>query len=148
MTLTRIQVEKELISRASKRMIFVGMDGTTVDGHNANLNNPIATALQLMGITPTNITAIVDADLATVDNSLKLFDLAEYRLLLNIQGNFDRVDTKVGERSQSFSQFETALDKAIARKEKQLMTDYGIGLGTLTVGSISLNFQQKGESTS
>ncbi|MDD2921788.1 MAG: hypothetical protein PHQ36_05825 [Anaerolineales bacterium] len=143
MALTRTQIEKLLVKRASKRMAFVGMDGITDDGTNADLNEPISTALQRMGIAPADITEIKDADLTRVENPLELIDLAELRLLENILGNMDMVDITVGDRSERLSQFTADLGKAIERKQMQVEKEYGYGLGALTAGVISLNFQQK-----
>jgi hypothetical protein len=144
MALTRAALEKTLLSRARRRMEFVGMSAT-FNGDNDDLNDPIATALQRMGIAPADITNIQDGDLATVENILQLIDLAELRLLENIQGNMDAVDIKVGERSENFSQFATSLQKAIDSKSQKIEKEYGMGLGTLSAGVIDMDFQEKGD---
>jgi hypothetical protein len=66
---------------------------------------------------------------------------------MDIQGNFDLVDLRVGDRDEKYSQFVTSLDKAIDRLTKKVATEYGNGLGTLSAGVISLDFQQKGTDT-
>jgi|DewCreStandDraft_4_1066084.scaffolds.fasta_scaffold78472_2 hypothetical protein len=144
MTVTRVAIETVLVSRTRKRMDFVGMS-VVPDGHNADLNDPISTALQRMGITPADITQIQDSDLATVEDVSQLLDLAELRLLENIYGNSDAVDIDALDRSEKYSQFTTALEKAIARKTEQINTTYGMGLGTLSAGVIDLDFQAKGD---
>jgi hypothetical protein len=143
MALTRAQVETLVIKRTSKRLIFVGLDGTTVNGSNADLAEPISTALQRMGITPADITNPANSDLTGVENVLELIDLAELRVLENIHGNMDMVDISVGDRSERLSQFTAEVEKAIERKRAQIEREYGIGLGSLSGGVVSLDFQQK-----
>jgi hypothetical protein len=142
MAITREQIEKTLVKRAGKRMSFVDMS-TSVDGSNDDLNDPISTALQRMGISPADITNIQDSDLTGVEDVLQLIDLAELRLLENILGNVDAVDITVGDRSERLGQFSTDLQKAIEARSKKVQTEYGLGLGTLSAGVIGLNFQQK-----
>jgi hypothetical protein len=125
-------------------MEFVGMT-VTITGNNDNLNDPIATALQQMGIEPSDITNIQDSDLEGVGNVLQLIDLAELRLLENIHGNLDAVDITIGEQSERFSQFATSLEKSIEAKNQKIKEEYEIGLGTLTAGVIDLDFQAKGD---
>ena len=142
MSITRTQVETLLIRRAGKRMTFVGMAVST-EGVNDDLIDPISTALQRMGYSPADITDIQDSDLTGVENVLELIDLAELRLLENILGNMDMVDISIGDRSERLSQFTADLAKAIERKQATIEKQYGIGLGSLSAGVISLDFQQK-----
>lgn len=142
MALTRAAIEKSLVSRARRRMEFVSFS-VAFDGGNADLNDPIATALQRTGITPADITDIQDSDLATVENVLKLIDLAELRLLENILGNVDAVDVTEGPRSVRYSQFSTSLENAIKEKRAAVEKEYGIGLMELGAGVVDLDFQEK-----
>jgi hypothetical protein len=142
MALTRAQVESVLVSRCKKRMEFVEFSIIT-NGGNADLNDPISTALQLMGITPVNIALIVDGDLTTVTDITKLCDLAEVRLLENILGNSDKVTLQAASGTEHFSNFNEALEKIIARKQKELQFKYGIGLGSLSSGKLPFAFQSK-----
>lgn len=144
MTFTRAQVEVTLVSRCKKRMEFVGM-AVTQSGSNADLNDPIATALMQTGITPANVVSIADGDLAAVTDFLKLCDLAELRLLENILGNADKVTLQAASGSESFSDFVTATENLIERKEQAIQRKHGIGLGATTTGKRSLNFQAESE---
>jgi hypothetical protein len=144
MSLTRSQVETILVKRAGKRMAFVEMDNTTVDGTNEDLADPISTALLAMDITPADISDPADSDLEDVDNPNEFLDRAELRLLENILGNSDAVDITEGPRSERYSQFMTLLETAIARKKKQVEDDYG-ELEGLSTGLVSHNFQTKGD---
>lgn len=144
MSITRAQIESVLVSRCKKRMAFVGFAITT-NGNNTDLNDPICNALQIMGINPANIASVADSDLVTVTEAAKLCDLAEVRLLENILGNSDKVTLQAASGTEHFSNFNEALEKIIARKQKELQTKYGIGLGSLSSGKLSLAFQSKEE---
>lgn len=145
MTITREQIEKILVGRVKKRMAFVEMDSTTTNGTNADLNDPIATALIQMGVTPANISAITDSDLASVTDVIQIADLAELRLLENIVGNLDVVDLAVGPRRESLNQMTENCEKAIARLTKKIQHQYGIGITNLQNGTLALNFIEQDE---
>ncbi|MBI5954371.1 MAG: hypothetical protein HY865_22165 [Chloroflexi bacterium] len=142
MALTRAQVESILVSRCKKRMVFVEFAITT-NGSNADLNDPICTALQVMGINPANIASVADSDLATVTDAAKLCDLAEVRLLENILGNSDKVTLQAASGTEHFSNANDALEKMIARKQAEVQKKYGVGLGSLQSGKLSMSFQAK-----
>jgi hypothetical protein len=144
MPLTRQQVEKILINRAGRRMTFVGMDGATTDGTNADLSDPIATALFAMGVSIADFSMPADGDLVNVADYAQLLDRAELRLLENVLGNMNMVTITVGSRSESLSQFSQELEALITRKQRTVENNYG-GLGTLSGGSINNNFQQKND---
>lgn len=127
--------------RCKKRMEFVGM-AVTLDGSNADLNDPIATALMQMDVTPANITNIADSDLATVIDFLKLCDLAELRLLENILGNSDKVTLQAASGTEHFSNANDALEKIITRKQADIQKKYGVGSIT-TAGKRNLHIQAK-----
>jgi hypothetical protein len=122
-------------------MEFVDMSTATA-GTNEDLDDPISTALQRMGITPADITNVQDSDLAGVTNVLQLIELAELRLLENILGNVDAVDVKVGDRSESLSQLAKELRADIDAKTQRIEKEYGLGLAILGAGVINLDFQQ------
>jgi hypothetical protein len=142
MALTRAQIESVLVSRCKKRMEFVEFAITT-NGSNTDLNDPICTALQIMGINPANIAIITDSDLVTVTDAAKLCDLAEVRLLENILGNSDKVTLQAASGTEHFSNFNDALEKMIARKQAEVQKKYGVGLGSLQSGKLSMSFQSK-----
>ena len=144
MTITRANAEAELVSRASKKMVLVGMAVTTA-GSNASLQSPLSTALRKMDLTASS--PVTDVDLSALDDDQidEFYDRAELRLLENILGNIDLTDIRVGERQESLGQLATQLEKAIDAKTKKLEKEYGAGVGSIETGVISLNFQQKGE---
>jgi hypothetical protein len=147
MIITRIDVEKIMIRRAGKRMTAAGLDGTTITGSNADLVDPIVTALRQCDVEPASISAVTDADLALLDDDMldAFLDLCELRLLNNILGNYTLVDSQTGPRSDNYSQFTTALEKAIEKLDEKCQKVHGIGSASLETGVINLNFQQKGQ---
>ena len=144
MTITRANAEAILIKRSGKKMTFAGLDGTTVNGTNPDLNDPIGNALLGMGFSPTSIVLIADADLSGItDTDLnEFFDRAQYRLLKNIAGNLDVVDIQVGPRRENLSQIHEQIEKEIKALETSLAKQYGVGLGSLSGGVIELDFQE------
>lgn len=124
-------------------MAVVGMDIVTADGTNADLVDPIVSALLSMSITPADISDPADSDLASADVA-EFLDRAELRLLENILGNYDMVNISEGPRSESLSQFADALERLIDRKQKKVEADYG-ALDSLSGGVIVHNFQAKAD---
>lgn len=143
MSYTRAQVEAELISRRQAMLKAVGMD-VTFQGTNPDLNGAIGYAVRQCGGTVASPSAVVSGDIQTVDESEidKLFDLAEYRLLMNIKGNWAKVDISSGPFSQSLNQFADQLDKDLAAMKENLEYVYGFGAGSLQVGVIDLDFME------
>ena len=125
-------------------MTFAGLDGTTVSGSNVDLNDPIGNALLGMGIAPASIVLVTDADLSGISNDdlEQFFDRAQYRLLKNIAGNLDVVDIQVGPRRESLSQIHEQIQKEIETLELSLAKQYGVGLGSMSTGTIQLDFQE------
>lgn len=144
MALTRASVEAILVHRCRRMLTAAGLDGTTVDGSNADLNDGIGWAIRQLGGTVASIGAVSDSDLAAIAESDTdaLLDLAELRALENALGNLDLVDIKEGPEQQALGQIGVRLERAIARKRAQIERDHGIGLGTITAGVIDLAFQQ------
>jgi hypothetical protein len=142
MAITRADVEQRLIRRAGKKMAVAGLDGLTMDGTNADLNEALLTALDDMGLfhDPVNVT---DSDLSAVENVSELLDRAELRIMENVSGNLDLVNVSIGPRSESLSQLSDQVEKVISRLEEKIAKMYGGGLGTLEGGTINLDFMEK-----
>ncbi len=141
MAVTRAQAELILIARHGPKMEAAGMDGITVSGSNADINDPLMTALLAMGITPANLAAVADSDLSGADIN-QLLDRAELRLCENISGNLDMVDITTGPRRESLSQLADQVEKTISRITKKIEKLYG-EIGSLYAGAISLDFSEK-----
>lgn len=147
MSLTRANVETILVRRCGSLLTAAGLDGTTLDGTNVDLNDPIGYALREMGYTVDDITAVADDDVSSVStaNYDKLLDLSELRTLENIQGNLDEVDITLGPRKEALGQLPDRLEKRIERLEAKVRKVYGIGVGTITAGVIKLDFAEHNE---
>jgi hypothetical protein len=147
MTITRSQVEKVLIKRCGNLLTAADLDGTTDDGTNADLSDPIATALRNLGYSVADISAVDDSDLALVDddNVSAVLDLSELRALESIEGNYDDVDISVTDRSESLNQLLKQVQAKIERVATRCQKLYNIGQGTLDAGVIGLDFMQKAD---
>jgi hypothetical protein len=145
-TITLEVVETLLLKRAAGRMQSAGMDYQTYPG-NASLVEPLIFALLCMDLVPASMTALSDADfIGVADTDLpKLLDLAELRLLENVAGNLALVDVSVGPRKENLSQLLDQTEKAIARLSSKVQRLYGLGVGSLEAGTVSLDFASKGD---
>jgi len=149
MTITREDVESILIKRVGKLMTAADMDGSTVDGTNVDLNDPVGRALRRIGYTTADITAVADADIANVGvvDYDKFLDVSEYHVLQNVMGNFDDVDISVGPRSESLSQLVKQAERKLKQLEEYIIAEYDLGLSELDAGKIDLNFVTHGDDT-
>jgi len=149
MALTRANVEAILIKRVGALMTAVGLDGTTVAGTNADLNDPIGYAIRMVGGTTAAPALITDADVTTVATADydEFLDIAELRALENTLGNLAYVDIKVGNRDEKLGQLSARLEKMIAGKTERLQLLYGYSQATLEAGTVTLNFAEHDEDT-
>jgi hypothetical protein len=147
MTITRANVEEVLIRRAGKLMAAADLDGASYHGANADLNDPIGWALRQMEYAVASLVNVADSDLASVTDADidQLLDMAEYRLMENVEGNFDDVDISANGRSERLSQLMEQVTKRLERLKTKIETVYGLGLGTLDAGVIALDFIEKDE---
>ena len=129
MTTTRANLELILISRAGAWMTNAGLDGTTVNGTNAALNDALGYAIRAAGGTVAAPAIVTSTDVLTVaDSDLdKLLDLAELRALENTLSNFALVDAKAGPVEAKSSQFADRLERRIDQIRARLAVLYGIG---------------------
>lgn len=143
MTVTRAQVEQELTSRRLAMLKAVGMD-TAFQGENSDLNGPIGYAVRQCGGTVANVSAVTDNDVQSVDETEidKLFDIAEFRLLMNIKGKWGKVDISSGPFRQSLSQFSADIDKDLATLKKNLEDIHGFGGASFEAGVLDLAFME------
>ena len=150
MTLTRANAEAVLVKRIGALFANIGLDGTTVDGTNTDLNDPIAYALTYLGYGVTDYTSVTDADMSSLstDNYNAFFDIAEMRCLetaLNVASNL--VSITVGPRSEQLGQIADSLKTMIANKKKSIQDDYGLGIGTISTGNLLLDFARHSDDT-
>jgi hypothetical protein len=139
----RLEAETILIKRAGAKMTAASMDGATI-GANADLVDPIVTALLDMGLAPASIATVTDDDLSAIglDSAAEFLDRAELRLLQNIAGNLTLVDVTVGPRREALSQLRAGVEKAIERLSAKVQAYYTT---MMDAGVIGLDFQSKGD---
>lgn len=132
MTLTRANVETELVRRAGAFLTAAGL-ATTTAGANADLASPIAFALRQAGITPADPVDPANADFADISDVDALFDLAELRLLENIYQNYTKVDVAAGAVSAKNDQLRQAIKERIDVLRARVGGSYGGGLSWSSV---------------
>lgn len=137
-------MEASLVKRAGALLTFVGLDGTTVDGTNLDLNDVIGAAIRRLGGTTTNPGLVVDADVQTVDAADfdAMLDLAELRLLYTIRGNLTKVDVTAGPFSEKYSDIGDYLKDQINALASRLDDLYGIGSPEMLAGVITLDISE------
>lgn len=128
-------------------MAFVNLDGTTVDGTNGDLSDPIRTGLGSLGVACADPTSPADADLAALATADldQLLDVAEYRCLQSVLGNLDEVNEQAGTDRKDFGQFAAALQVTIAALLTSLQQTYGVGLMAPSIGTLDYNFAESGD---
>lgn len=138
MSLTRQQAEELLFRRLGPAMYRADMD-VIHDGTNPNFADPLAWALTELNLNaPTDVTNPEDTDVAQVasGNLYKYVALAEWRLLMNIIGNLDDTDEKLGPTGMWNSQFAKQMQAHLEKVENHLMGTYGWGPPSLSTGTI------------
>ena len=148
MSLTRANIEAVLIKRAGDLLTTAGLDGTTINGTNADLGDPIAFALRQIGVTVATPASPTDAEVAaaSADDTDQLLDLAEIRILETVlQHVLDLVNTEAGQRVDEYSQLAAGLQKRIERAEARARSLYGWTATTLEAGYLYHDFAQHGD---
>lgn len=144
MALTRANTEFLLAARCGPLMTAAGMDGTTVDGTNVDLNGPIGRAVRDLGYTVTSPVLISDADVAqiTVAQYDEFLDTATYHALEAVLGNLDDVDIKVGPRSEALSQLAEQVERKLKRLKEAMEDAYSYGMAVPVAGYITKEFAE------
>lgn len=149
MALSRATLEVILVKRVGAWLTAAGLDGTTVDGTNTDLNDPIGTAIRQAGGSVADLATVADGDLSTFAEADydKLIGLAELRALETIQRNYAQVDVEVDDVSRDSGQLGTRIDKAVALLTARLRDEYGLAVGLMEAGYIDLNISQQYDDT-
>ena len=143
MAVSRANVEYILVARVGALMTKASLDGTTVDGTNADLADPIAWALQTAGYSVADITNPTTAEVAlALDDILEVSALAELRTMENILGNLDDVDTSVGPRDEKLSQLAAQVQRRLDNLMASISQSYGHGAAELTTGTLTYEFAE------
>lgn len=143
MSLTRADIETILVKRVGKWLTAAGLDGTTHDGTNDDLSDPIGRAVRALGFSVADVTNVADADVAQIDadDYDELFDFAELRALETCLSNYDKVNLSLGPRSESFDQLRSGMIQAIQFKRAQIAEDYDDSQ-SLVGGVFALDFEE------
>jgi hypothetical protein len=147
MALTRSDAESLLIALIGPLFTEVGLDGTTEDGSNADLNSPLYFGLGKVSVTVDDITLVGDADMARLASAdyQEFLDWAELRCFENAFNAATTVDITLGPHSESLSQLADRLQHRIDKKREQVESDYGEGDTLLEAGEIDLDFAAQGD---
>lgn len=155
MPMTRANLDRVLIRIEGDMLAEVGRDGTTIDGTNQDLSIGIALALMRMGKPVADMLSVTDEELAELTglDQPMLIDIARCEVLENVLSNWVEADWVVGtDNEQRKGQLRESIRKQIADWKAQNERKYGVGdgagtiattsggLGTLSAGSIDLNF--------
>ena len=143
MAVTRANVETILVARVGPLMTKASMDGTTIDGTNADLADPIGWALRVAGYTTADVSDPTTAEVAAAEDDIdEVIALADLRTMLNTRGNLDDVDTAVGPRDEKLSQLAAQLDRMIKFQRVVLEMSYGYGAPELATGTLTYEFAE------
>lgn len=147
MALTRPQAEAILVARCGKLLASVGLDGTTVDGTNAALTDPLAEGLRQLAIAPASPAAVTTSDLSGVADAdaAELLDVAELRALETVLGNWVDADQVAGQDNrQDLGKLRDSVEKSLARKAARAESLYGYGKDTtIRAGLLTFGFQSR-----
>jgi hypothetical protein len=122
-------------------MTAADLDGTTVDGTNADLNGPIGHSIRDLGYAVADATSVADADVAQVTDAQtdEYLDVATYYTLAAVLGNLDDVDIRVGPRSEKLNQLAEQVERLMDRMRERLEDAYGHGFSVVATGYIQLD---------
>lgn len=139
MALTRANVELLTVADVGPLMVAAGMDGTTVDGTNVDLNGPIGRAVRTLGYAVASAVLVADADIAAVTDAQhsEFLDYVTLYTLRAILGNLDDVDITVGPRTERLSQLAAQVEKAIKVLQDSMTDEYAYGMATPVAGVIT-----------
>jgi hypothetical protein len=140
--MTRAQAEGRLIRRLGRQLTFWGLDGTTVDGSNADVGEALARALEAMGTPPADATAVTDADLSGVAADARLLDLAHLYLLEACLDNADVVRERQGVNEQEWNGRLRELRERYEQKRAEVAETHGQGAAVASIGTITLGFAE------
>lgn len=143
MTITRAQVETLLIKRVGTLFTELGLDGTSAQGYNADLNDPIGYGIRQCGEKVSDLTAVADSDLSSITEYDKLLDFAELRALRTALTVARRLVTiQEGPHREDLSDLATGLQTDIAAKQAEISEAYGLGVAQLEAGVLTLQFME------
>lgn len=112
----------------------------------ADLNDAAFYALSTLNLPAGNPTALLDADFAGVTTAAQvaqLWDVTELRMLQMIYNNLTAEELRKGGVFSDCEEIRRLLSDRIEKLAAFAKSVYGVGLGTLQVGTVDFNFQQQ-----
>ena len=148
MAVTRANVEVNLIRRLGNLMTKAEMDGSTADGTNTDLADPIGWALRQAGYPTADITDPTTAEVAAAVGDIdQVMDLSEMRTLESILGGLDDVDITLGPRDEKLSQLAEQAEKKLVAIQDKIQKLYSFSAAALTTGTLTYEFAEHQDGT-
>lgn len=139
--LTRADIEYSLIHRRGTILVYYGMDGSTHDGTNPDLNECIVSGIRMLGGTVQSVTNVTDSDVASVPSDLQgaTVTACEYQLVKTLRSRSTDVDLITGPFAAKFSQLPDRLlaDLKLLRED---LEEFGVGVPDVDAGYITTDF--------
>lgn len=132
----------------ARRGAWMGMVGMSTDPSTPSPSalEAIAWAIRALGGYVSNPLSPTDAEVESAGGAQTVADVAEYRLLLSIRGQFTRVDAGAGPVSEKWSQLAKEMGDEVERVRKDIATRYGIvEMVKADVGAIDHNLSERDE---
>lgn len=107
----------------------------------ADLDDAMARSARLAGLSPASVSRLVDDDLSTLDDFDAFLDVAELRAWESILGNATDTGLRDVGLDDDPRTVREAAKEAMDRLSKYTKSVYGIGLATISTGTIGLDFQ-------
>ena len=133
--LTRLEIDAALVARVGKLLAWAGLSVTITPGTPlAATNEPIASALEELGVNPATRSAVADGDLAKLDDSMQgqVVDLAELRAMEMAESTWSAnpLRRRWDDYEEDFGRYSAAtISATIERKRKEYAARYGGGRG-------------------
>lgn len=149
MAMTRADAESVLIRRCGKMLVAAGLDGTTIDGTNADLADPLGVALRHLGFSPAGLTSVTTADLSSIDasNVVEFLDVASLAAMRAALNNWAEPDQVAGQDNrQDLGKLRESLRATVKAEEDRLadLYNYGVAAG-VAAGTLTYGFQTREE---
>ncbi len=140
--LTVASIEAAMVGQYGRmKVVFqkVGMDYTTVNGANADLQEPIALAVLRSGFSVTNYPYALDIDVIQITGSsiVRFMDIVELQCWSKAMGRWAQVEEQVGVERQAWQQFRDQLHSQIECMEERIRKPFAVGIGAPQVGEMT-----------
>ena len=111
-------------------MTTVGLDGTTSNGSNRDLDDPIRLALRDLGFPIADVLVVTDNDLVPITDVYvdRVLDGAELRALETCWANWPYVTSGIGNETQNLSDLANRLQKRIDQLIDKLRRPVGVDI--------------------